>query len=169
MTTTEPRIRLDDGDRPEVRIFLSVASVDEDLWTPLIERLKSTLSIVSEYRFATFDMRQILPSEDFLGVIERELQDYHLGFGFLSPAYFASDVIRNLELATFVDRKNARFVPVMLENLPKFGTALPEIASRQIFGFNEPWSAVKERRRQAWINALADDVVAVLDKYGDRR
>lgn len=168
MQTTEARIALGSANRPDVRIFLSIASVDQSLWEPLAERLYRTLSLAPDYGFVPFDMRLILPSEDPMELIAEQLRTYHLGIGMLSTGFFASPTIRDTELKAFVERPDARFVPVMLEHLPEFATKLPEIANRQIYGFNQPWCSIGAGAQAAWINRLVEKILDVLEKYGDR-
>ena len=93
--------------RPAKQLFISYAHHDRRLADDFLERLSHHLKAARGYDYRLWRDTMILPGENWAEEIRQALETCDFGLLLTSPAFFASDFIRNEELI--------RFVPASLE------------------------------------------------------
>ncbi|WP_165704170.1 NACHT domain-containing protein, partial [Enhygromyxa salina] len=174
----EPRVRLTerrDG-MPVVRLFVSYAHADDQLTHKLVDDLTPRLASSSKYCFEIWQDVQLQPGEDWDGRIRGALHEAHLGLMLLTPAFFSSNYIKNVEIPEFVSGRatgveGKRVIPVELELLEFSNTKMHGLDERQIFRGpprdKHPFPRRKSSKRSIWMNELVKAIHHVLDTYAD--
>ena len=93
--------------RPLKQLFISYAHSDQRLADDFLGRLHPHLKAAREYDYRLWRDTMILPGENWAEEISQALEACDFGLLLTSPAFFASDFIRDEELI--------RFVPASLE------------------------------------------------------
>ncbi len=94
--------------RLEKLLFISYAHNDRRLADDFLGRLSHHLKAARDYDYRLWRDTMILPGENWAREIRQALEACDFGLLLTSPAFFASDFIRNEELI--------RFVPASLKN-----------------------------------------------------
>ncbi len=110
--TVRPRGRVL-GERERIRLFLCYASADADLVARFRECFEKHVKADAEFEFVLWqDSRDILLGQEWHSQILEALEEADYGLLMLSPSFFASDYIRNVELPA-LERRG--LLPVALD------------------------------------------------------
>jgi hypothetical protein len=101
--------------RRPVRFFVSYAEVDARLVKGLLDLLQSHFKASATYDYVAWDFHQLLAGERWHERIQEEIRNCDFGLLFLSPAFLASDYIKENELPPLLE--GGRIVPVGLKPL----------------------------------------------------
>ncbi|MDQ1740431.1 MAG: hypothetical protein QOE53_2083 [Pseudonocardiales bacterium] len=148
--------------------FLSYADADRSVAEELWDRLRGALKVSGEYRWELWAFTdQLIAGDDFDADIKAALAKADLGIFALSNAFLASEYIRTVELPPFLAPGSAkRVVPIALKRLAR-DADLRGLQARQIFNYRDPYySGRAPHARDAWANALADELHRVARRYG---
>jgi hypothetical protein len=99
--------------RRPVRFFVSYARKDARLVQGLLDVLHIHFKASARYDYVAWDDRQLLAGERWDDRIREEIRSCDFGLLFLSPAFLASDYIKDNELPLLLD--GGRIVPVGLK------------------------------------------------------
>lgn len=98
MRTVRPRGRVP-GERERIRLFLCYASADADLVARFRECFEKHVKADAKFEFVLWqDSRDILLGQEWHPQILKALEVADYGLLMLSPSFFASEYIRNVEL-----------------------------------------------------------------------
>ena len=155
-----------------IKVFLSYASGDEQPARELWENLYLALRTQHLFNFSlwSFD-QQLLVGEDFHEEIQKAISDAEIGIFAISVNFLNSKYIAAHELPHFMrtDSKK-RIVPIMLKPIPAMAN-LRGLEERQIFGFNDPYTASfngsskQPIERENWANSFADELHKLAKRY----
>jgi hypothetical protein len=176
--TTEPRVRLTEfrNGKPVVRLFASYAHADGGLPHIFIKDLGPRLSGSSSYAFEVWQDVDLMPGDDWDAGIRRALGSSHLGLLLLTPAFFASEYARKVELAALISGRGSgvegkRVIPVLLRNIDFAHTDTGGVEVRQIFRGPTPSGRSFPQRasqtRDEWMNGLVAGIHTVVQTYAD--
>jgi hypothetical protein len=174
----EPRVQLTErrNGKPLVRLFISYAHADGKLPDKLVDELAPRLSASSKYTFDVWRDLALLPGEDWDATIRGALSRAHLGLLLLSPHFFASHYIGNVEIPEFVAGRGEgvegkRVIPVELEQIDFAYTDMRGLAVRQVFRGpphdHGPFPRVRSAKRTNWTKHLVEAIHRVLDQHAD--
>lgn len=88
--------------RPAKQLFVSYARKDQSLADDFLGRLSHHLEAAKDYDYRVWQDKMMLPGEYWADEIRQALDACDFGLLLTSPAFFASDFIRNQELIRFV-------------------------------------------------------------------
>lgn len=160
-----------------VKLFLSWAHADHALKEDLVSRLTPRLKTVKRHNFARWEDSQILAGVEWSEEIDSRFDESDYVIQLVSPAFLASDFIRDHEIPGRGKTPHKPTLPLMLKNVPLNGDyEFHGIDRHQIFflrGANgEPLaygdlkgSAQKDR----FVNEFVDAVIRRMDKRGGYR
>jgi hypothetical protein len=120
------------------RTFLSWCREDLALKLDLLGRLEPNLKILSGIDFSWWEDSQLNVGETWRRQILNRLSDCDYGLLLLSPAFFASDFIKTVELPHFVGTTATKgALPVLLRAVPLDGSrTLHGVETTQVFTLN---------------------------------
>lgn len=162
---------------PAVKLFLSWAHADQVLKEDLVSRLTPRLKNVKRHDFARWEDSHILAGVEWSEEIDSRFYESNYVIQLVSPAFLASDFIRDHEVPGRGKTPHKPTLPLMLKNVPLNGDyEFHDIDRHQIFflrGANgEPLaygdlkgSAQKDR----FVNEFVDAVIRRMDKRGGYR
>ncbi|NVB37296.1 PD40 domain-containing protein [Pseudenhygromyxa sp. WMMC2535] len=171
----EPRIYLRERSKGKalVRVFVSYAQTDA-LSHKLIDCLRILLESSPRYSFELWRDIELLAGERWEQRLLEALDACHLGLMLLSPAFFASEYIGEVELPAFVSGhgpgvEGKRLLPVELRAISPCTTDTRGLKVHQIFrgprGTRSPFPTRKSEKRDTWMKALVEELHRVLDRY----
>jgi hypothetical protein len=99
--------------RRPVRFFVSYAQKDARLVHGLLGLLAFHFKASARYDYSAWDDRQLIAGERWHERIQEEIRDCDFGLLFLSPAFLASDYIKESELPPLL--AGGQIVPVSLK------------------------------------------------------
>ena len=151
--------------RPDLPTFLSYAHNDLRLVHSLRKLLVPRLAIGKVRRFSIWHDEQILAGEPWRYEIEEAMDRSDLALLALSPDFFNSNFIVNVELKALLGRVDKVVVPFMLEDVSFEHHALAGVETMQVFQFLAPeWTERRSfartplNRRADWVNRLVDEI-----------
>lgn len=152
--------------KPLVRVFLSFASRDADVVGRWWDLLSEATTVDAVYRFALWRCDEaILMGEDWEARIQEALAASVVGLLAVSNAFLGSRYITGVELPALVDVAGKRAVPFSVRRASPHAD-LHGLASKQIYGFGQPFGEVRSRAAQeAWVHGLIDQLHRVLARY----
>lgn len=160
-----------------VKLLLSWAHADHALKEDLVSRLTPRLKNVKKHDFARWEDSHILAGVEWSEEIDSRFDESDYVIQLVSPAFLASDFIRDHEIPGLGKTPRKPILPLMLKNVPLNGDyEFHGIDRHQIFflrGANgEPLaygdlkgSAQKDR----FVNEFIDAVIRRMDKRGGYR
>ena len=160
-----------------IKLFLSWAHADHALKEDLVSRLAPRLKNVKRHDFARWEDSQILAGVEWSEEIDSRFDESDYVIQLVSPAFLASDFIRDHEIPDRGKTPHKLTLPLMLKNVPLNGDyEFHGIDRHQIFflcGANgEPLaygdlkgSAQKDR----FANEFVDAVIRRVDERGGYR
>ena len=160
-----------------VKLFLSWAHADHTLKEDLVSRLAPRLKTVKRHDFARWEDSRILAGVEWSEEIDSRFDESDYVIQLVSPAFLASDFIRDHEIPDRGKTPHKLTLPLMLKNVPLNGDyEFHGIDRHQIFflcGANgEPLaygdlkgSAQKDR----FANEFVDAVIRRVDERGGYR
>jgi hypothetical protein len=156
-----------------IRYFISYAHHDTEWKDKLCVALAHRLASVEGYRFEAWDDQELLPGEDWHERIGKAVAGCDFGLLLLSPAFLASQYVKDIELPAFIhgdsfdSGRNRRAIPVALYSLPQ-RMSLKGLERTQIFYFKDARARQKAffdctgRHREAFVDHLFDQIVKVV-------
>ncbi|HYL74198.1 MAG TPA: TIR domain-containing protein [Bryobacteraceae bacterium] len=147
-------------DRP-TRFFVSYAHADEPLPAALAAKLQVLFRGHGEVEFELWSDTEILPGKKWREEIQKAMEGCDLALLMVSPAFLASDFIRDVELPYLLQHKGV--IPVGLEPIPP-NIGRKDIEDSQIFYVNGRTfiDQTSDRTRKAFALQLFEKIRAAL-------
>ncbi|MDX8035738.1 TIR domain-containing protein [Lentzea sp. BCCO 10_0856] len=151
------------GRKPLVRVFLSVARLDEAVARRLWERLAVATAVDRVYEFELWRFDQaLLVGDDWDACIREALAASDVGVLALSDAFLGSDYITGVELPALVDVPGKHAVPLALRQISPHAD-MRGLEHKQIYGHQRPFETVRGQAAQtAWVHDLVNQIHRVL-------
>jgi hypothetical protein len=151
--------------RRPVRFFVSYAEKDARLVTGLLDLLAPHLKASAAHDYTIWDFRRLLVGERWHERIQEEIRNCDFGLLFLSPAFLASDYIKDHELPPLL--AGGRIVPVGLKPLDFKLHACLSLDEYQVFRLRIPsgrywYSELRAQHREAFALELFRQIEARL-------
>jgi len=162
---------------PAVKLFLSWAHADQVLKEDLVSRLTPRLKNVKRHDFARWEDSHILAGVEWSEEIDSRFDESDYVIQLVSPAFLASDFIRDHEIPGRGKTPHKPTLPLMLKNVPLNGDyEFHGIDRHQIFflrGANGKPRVYGDLGRDAqkdrFVNEFVDAVIRRMDKRGGYR
>ena len=160
-----------------VKLFLSWAHADHALKEDLVSRLTPRLKTVKRHDFARWEDSLILAGAAWSEEIDSRLDESDYVVQLVSPAFLASDFIRNHEIPGCGKTPHKPTLPLMLKSVPLNGDyEFHGIDRHQIFflrRINGEPRAYRDLREDAqkdrFANEFVDAIIRRVDKRGGYR
>ena len=160
-----------------VKLFLSWAHADHALKEDLVSRLASRLKTVKRHDFARWEDSRILAGVEWSEEIDSRFDESDYVIQLVSPAFLASDFIRDHEIPGLGKTPRKPILPLMLKNVPLNGDyEFHGIDKHQIFflrGANGKPRVYgdlgKDAQKDRFANEFVDAVIRRVDKRGGYR
>ncbi len=150
-----------------LKYFISYARADKEMAQPFFDQLKVELSIVNKHIFTPWrdDMMEV--GADWHDQIQQAIQSCDFGLLLVSPAFLASEYIRDNELAHFITQSEGRarinkpLVPVFLKPVNMKKVNMRGLESVQIFrdAGGKCFAERQGHKKDAFVSELADKIV----------
>jgi len=159
--------------KPSKKIFISYAHDDKSIAQDFLDRLQRHLQAAKHYHYDLWRDHLILPGENWREEIEKALDACDFGLLLTSPAFFASDFIREHELSRFVPDAGKelgaekRAIPVGLVRY-NFGLIDTKgLTDQQIFRRDDGkfYNECAGNGRDRFVNDLFTSIVKLTGKY----
>jgi hypothetical protein len=145
--------------------FLSYAHSDLTLVRSLRKLLVPRLAIGKARAIFVWNDEEILAGEPWRYEIDHAMERSDLALLAISPNFFHSKFIREIELKALLNRTDKVVVPFTLDDVSFAHHALLGVDEMQVFQFLAPeWSERRSfrrtppNRRADWVNRLVDEV-----------
>ena len=162
---------------PAVKLFLSWAHADQVLKEDLVSRLTPRLKNVKRHDFARWEDSHILAGVEWSEEIvsRRDESDYVIQL--VSPAFLASDFIRDHEIPGRGKTPHKPTLPLMLKNVPLNGDyEFHGIDKHQIFflrgATGKPrvyGDLMRDAQKDRFANEFVNTIIRRVDKRGGYR
>jgi hypothetical protein len=150
-----------------LKYFISYARADKKTAQPFFDQLKVELNIVNNYKFTPWrdDMMEV--GADWHDQIQQAIQSCDFGLLLVSPAFLASEYIRDNELAHFITQSEGRarinkpLVPVFLKSVNMEKVNMRGLESVQIFrdADRKCFAERQGHKKDAFVSELANKIV----------
>ncbi len=140
------------------QLFLSWAHANATPTADLVRRLTPMLALQKNLPLAWWQDSHLQPGQAWRREILTRADESHYGLLLLSPEFFASEFIRDVELPHFVGpTAHAGALPVGLSRVPLDGTwQLHGVDALQIFTLDGAWyDETRGAQRQRFVRELA--------------
>ena len=160
-----------------IKLFLSWAHADHALKEDLVSRLAPRLKIAKKYDFTWWEDSLIYPGEEWKKGIGSRFEEGDYVVQLVSPAFLASDFIRDHEIPGRGKTPHKPTLPLMLKNVPLNGDyEFHGIDRHQIFFLRSANGEPKaygdlrgDAQRNRFANEFVDAVIRRIDKRGGYR
>ena len=160
-----------------VKLFLSGAYADQVLKEDLVSRLTPRLKTVKKHDFARWEDSLILAGVEWSEEIDSRLDESDYVVQLVSPAFLASDFIRDHEIPGRGKTPHKPTLPLMLKSVPLNGDyEFHGIDKHQIFflrRINGEPRAYRDLREDAqkdrFANEFTNAIIRRVDKRGEYR
>ena len=156
-----------------VKLFLSWAHADHTLKEDLVFRLAPRLKTVKRHDFARWEDSRILAGVEWSEEIDSRFDESDYVIQLVSPAFLASDFIRDHEIPGLGKTPRKPILPLMLKNVPLNGDyEFHGIDKHQIFflrGANGKPRVYGDLRRDAQKDSFANEFVNTIIRRVDKR
>ena len=157
---------------PAVKLFLSWAHADQVLKEDLVSRLTPRLKNVKRHDFARWEDSQILAGVEWSEEIDSRFDESDYVIQLVSPAFLASDFIRDHEIPGRGKTPHKPTLPLMLKNVPLNGDyEFHGIDKHQIFflrGANGKPRVYGDLGRDAQKDRFANEFVNAIIRRADK-
>jgi hypothetical protein len=161
----------------DIKLFLSWAHADHALKKDLVFRLTPRLKTVKRHDFARWEDSLILAGAAWSEEIDSRLDESDYVVQLVSPAFLASDFIRDHEIPGRGKTPHKPTLPLMLKNVPLNGDyEFHGIDRHQIFFLRSANGEPKaygdlrgDAQRNRFANEFVDAVIRRVDKRGGYR
>ena len=158
---------------PAVKLFLSWAHADQVLKEDLVSRLTPRLKNVKRHDFARWEDSHILAGVEWSEEIDSRFDESDYVIQLVSPAFLASDFIRDHEIPGRGKTPHKPTLPLMLKNVPLNGDyEFHGIDKHQIFflrGANGKPRVYGDLGRDAQKDRFANEFVNAIIRCVDKR
>lgn len=158
---------------PAVKLFLSWAHADQVLKEDLVSRLTPRLKNVKRHDFARWEDSHILAGVEWSEEIGSRFDESDYVIQLVSPAFLASDFIRDHEIPGRGKTPHKPTLPLMLKNVPRNGDyEFHGIDKHQIFflrGANGKPRVYGDLGRDAQKDRFANEFVNAIIRCVDKR
>jgi hypothetical protein len=158
---------------PAVKLFLSWAHADQVLKEDLVSRLTPRLKNVKRHDFARWEDSHILAGVEWSEEIGSRFDESDYVIQLVSPAFLASDFIRDHEIPGRGKTPHKPTLPLMLKNVPLNGDyEFHGIDKHQIFflrGANGKPRVYGDLGRDAQKDRFANEFVNAIIRCVDKR
>lgn len=158
---------------PAVKLFLSWAHADQVLKEDLVSRLTPRLKNVKRHDFARWEDSHILAGVEWSEEIGSRFDESDYVIQLVSPAFLASDFIRDHEIPGRGKTPHKPTLPLMLKNVPLNGDyEFHGINKHQIFflrGANGKPRVYGDLGRDAQKDRFANEFVNAIIRCVDKR
>ena len=158
---------------PAVKLFLSWAHADQVLKEDLVSRLTPRLKNVKRHDFARWEDSHILAGVEWSEEIDSRFDESDCVIQLVSPAFLASDFIRDHEIPGLGKTPRKPILPLMLKNVPLNGDyEFHGIDKHQIFflrGANGKPRVYGDLGRDAQKDRFANEFVNVIIRRVNKR
>ena len=158
---------------PAVKLFLSWAHADQVLKEDLVSRLTPRLKNVKRHDFARWEDSHILAGVEWGEEIDSRFDESDYVIQLVSPAFLASDFIRDHEIPGRGKTPHKPTLPLMLKNVPLNGDyEFHGIDKHQIFflrGANGKPRVYGDLRRDTQKDRFANEFVNTIIRRVDKR
>ncbi len=155
----------------EVCFFVSYAHRDGAMADKFLRDLEPHLGSSERFQYRLWQDKGILTGETWRREIDEALDHCSFGLLLVSPAFLASEFIRDHELPRFVGDDAKPALPVMLKPINFERQDLKGLGRQQIFGLSRPaWSQAKPYAecqgtdREHFVAELFDDIDRRVEK-----
>ena len=156
-----------------VKLFLSWAHADHALKEDLVSRLTPRLKTVKKHDFARWEDSHILAGVEWSEEIDSRFDESDYVIQLVSPAFLASDFIRDHEIPGLGKTPRKPILPLMLKNVPLNGDyEFHGIDKHQIFflrGANGKPRVYGDLGRDAQKDRFANEFVNAIIRCVDKR
>jgi hypothetical protein len=161
----------------DIKLFLSWAHADHVLKEDLVSRLTPRLKTVKKHDFARWEDSLILAGVEWSEEIDSRLDESDYVVQLVSPAFLASDFIRDHEIPGRGKTPHKPTLPLMLKSVPLNGDyEFHGIDKHQIFflrRINGEPRAYRDLREDAqkdrFANEFTNAIIRRVDKRGEYR
>jgi hypothetical protein len=161
----------------DIKLFLSWAHADHALKEDLVYRLTPRLKIAKKYDFIWWEDSLIYPGEEWKKGISSRFEESDYIVQLVSPAFLASDFIRNHEIPGCGKTPHKPTLPLMLKSVPLNGDyEFHGIDRHQIFFLRSANGEPKaygdlrgDAQRNRFANEFVDAIIRRVDKRGGYR
>ena len=157
---------------PAVKLFLSWAHADQVLKEDLVSRLTPRLKNVKRHDFARWEDSHILAGGEWGEEIDSRFDESDYVIQLVSPAFLASDFIRDHEIPGRGKTPHKPTLPLMLKNVPLNGDyEFHGIDKHQIFflrGANGKPRVYGDLGRDAQKDRFANEFVNAIIRRADK-
>lgn len=157
--------------KKNVRLFVSYARANNSLAENLLQRLQEQTAPAKFYRYSYWDDGDILLGEDWHEEIQKAIASCHLGLLLISPAFLASQYIKEHELPKFIGKRAKPVLPIVLQRVNLDRHDLKGLKETQLFGLKgtkiKPFKAFGDctpLQRTRFAESLFDQIEKRLDK-----
>lgn len=161
----------------DIKLFLSWAHADHVLKEDLVSRLTPRLKIAKKYDFIWWEDSLIYPGEEWKKGISSRFEESDYVVQLMSPAFLASDFIRNHEIPGCGKTPHKPTLPLMLKSVPLNGDyEFHGIDRHQIFFLRSANGELKaygdlrgDAQRNRFANEFVDAIIRRVEKRGGYR
>ena len=161
----------------DIKLFLSWAHADHALKEDLVYRLTPRLKIAKKYDFIWWEDSLIYPGEEWKKGISSRFEESDYVVQLMSPAFLASDFIRNHEIPGCGKTPHKPTLPLMLKSVPLNGDyEFHGIDRHQIFFLRSANGELKaygdlrgDAQRNRFANEFVDAIIRRVEKRGGYR
>jgi len=142
-------------------IFISYSHKDKEILAELEEHIDG------------WDDRQIKPGSKWRNEIDDALQSCKVGVFILSPAFWRSKFITQVELPELMRRSNEENITILFVEYISFGKRYkeenPEIQDIQWFNKDNPIKRMRKNKKHDELVRLSDVIYDILKKYSSHK